>query len=288
MPLTEKKIKNKEHTYSSIEDFNFIFCEISKKFRKIDIKQEDLYKISKIKKELEEELGVSAIKILEQKSIIKILKKFKSEYDYYKRFLKKRQCEQIYLVCSYGREALIAAAQDLNIEVIEIQHGVINKYHLGYNFPNSDKVPYFPNKILLFGEYWYENTKLPLKKDQVQIVGYSYMNQQINKYRGKILEKKDQILFISQPASGIEISEKAVEFAKLNPNYNVIVRLHPKEWDNWRNDYKILYENRDLDNLKISDSNNKDLYEYLFESRYIFGIYSTVIYEALYLEKKIG
>ena len=202
--------------------------------------------------------------------------------------MKKRCPQRIYIICSYGKEALISAAQDLGIEVVEIQHGVINQYHLGYHFPDNKIIPYFPNKILMFGKYWFDNTAIPLPKDKIEIVGYPYMKLQIDKYKKSIKEEENQVLFISQGTIGIKLTEKAVEFAKENPNLNIIVRLHPGEFNRWQLEYKILFKNKNLKNLTISDNNEKNLYEYMCQSKYLIGVYSTAIYEGLYLEKKIG
>ncbi|MGL5058023.1 MAG: hypothetical protein ACRC6A_11760 [Fusobacteriaceae bacterium] len=290
--FTPPEFLNKNYNYSNIESLDLLLKVGKQKIynfsKKIFFSEEEKFFLEKLKKEFEEKFGLKNISFLSCEMIKKTIISFQFNYSFYKRFFKKKSPKKIYLVCSYGKEPLIAAAQDLGIEVIEIQHGVMNQYHLGYHFPTNEKINYFPDKILMFGDYWYKNTSLPLPEEKIEIYGYPYMQLQIGKYRDTVKEKSDQVLFISQGTIGKQLTEKAVEFAKENPNFKTVIRLHPGEFSRWETEYKVLFENRNLKNLEISDNNNKNLYEYLCESKYLIGVYSTVIHEALYLEKKVG
>ena len=279
---------NKNYNYSFVETIGFIISKLKiKLINNFKIEKNLEEKLLNIKKELENDLKIKNINILELENIKKTLKKFIYEKSYYKNLLNLKKPKKIYIVCSYGKESLISAANDLGIDIIEIQHGGIDKYHLGYFFPKKDNIPYFPNKIMMFGEYWYSNTQIPLDKKNIEFIGYPYLQKQIAKFNN-IKENNDQILFISQGTIGKELTEKAIEFARENQDKKVVIRLHPGEFKRWKKEYEMLYKNRNLPNIEISDNNKKTLYEYLFESKYLICVYSTVIYEALYLGKKIG
>lgn len=283
--FTEDKVKNK-NTYR-VENFNYIFLKIiyllKRKLKKLSLEEKSF--LRKLKKELEDKFEIGEIGILKERNIINRLYSFKMLYKYYSNYFKKKSPKQIYIICSYGKEAIIKAAQDLGIEIIELQHGVFSKYHIGYSFPKV-KIPYFPDKFFLFGEYWKENEFLPFNTEK-KIYGYSYLYNQMEKYKN-IKRNKKQVIFISQWIIGKRLSLKAIEFAKENPDIKVIYRLHPGEFSIWKIEYKELYENRELKNLEISDNNERNLYEYLLESEYLIGVYSTVIYEALEVGVKIG
>lgn len=282
---------NDEYYYDFEDNFYYLFQRLKLKleniFMKKNIEEIDSIYLSSLKKELIEEFKLKKLEILEKKRIQDIILNFKNKKKIYEKMLKKWHIKKIYIVCSYGKEPLISAANDLEIEVIEIQHGDINFYHEGYHFPNAKKINYFPDKMFMFGKFWYDNVSLPLSKDKVEFVGYPYMKYQLGKYSG-ILENKNQILFISQETIGKRIIKKAIEFAIENQDKKIIIRLHPKEFNSWEKEYEFLYKNRNLKNLEISSDNKKTLYEYLLESEYIIGVYSTVISEALYLNKKVG
>jgi hypothetical protein len=190
------------------------------------------------------------------------------------------------LVCSYGKEALIAACKNNNVKCIEIQHGTISKYHLGYSFPNNKEVPYFPDEMYMFGKYWYESTPVPLTEEKITYYGYPYMEERIKEYKNN-KKKKNQILFISQGTIGNKLSETAYEFAKDNKEYNIIYKLHPGEYNRWRNDYDNLIKAEKLDNFKVIDNNKINLYKLLSESEFLIGVYSTAIYEGLIMDCKL-
>lgn len=238
--------------------------------------------VEQLKKNLRKEFGIDIpIEYLIEKEI----GKFKLNYNYYHNYFKKKKVKKIYLICSYGKEGIIAAAKDLKIEVIELQHGIIIKQHLGYNFKEIE-IPYFPDKLLLWGEYWKELNIFP-KNTEIEISNFSYLNKQIEKYKN-INRIEEQIIFISQGPIGRKLSIKAIEFAKENPEKKIVYKLHPREYGIWRKEYKELFKNKDLKNLIIVDNNKKNLYEYLYESSYLIGVSSTVIYEALNIGLKVG
>ena len=284
----EKEYRLEKNSYAE-ENYKYILFKIigfiKKSFNLFKFSLEDKNYLNKLRKYFEKETEIDNLKILNEKNLRKILINFEYEYKYYSNFFRIKQPQKIYIICSYGKEALIAAARDLNIEVFELQHGVMTKYHVEYNFPDV-KIPYFPDKLLLWGEYWKNNVNLP-KNVKIELYGYPYLKKQYEKYQN-IEKNLNQVIFISQGTIGKKLSEKAIEFAKENPDLKVVYRLHPGEFLRWKKEYKDLYENRNLENLEISGNNEKNLYEYLFESEYLIGVSSTVLFEALNLGLKVG
>lgn len=217
--------------------------------------------------------------------IQKSINVFKLKKEQYRKMLQKRGVKQVYIVVSYTHGALIAACQELGIECIEIQHGTIREVHLGYSFPNDRKVPYFPDKLELFGKYWQDITPLPLESKNILIKGYPYLYDTINLF--KDVERKDnQMLFLSQGTIGPELAKIAYNFAKENKNYMIVYKLHPGEFERWRQDYHILLEAVQLHNFEIIQ-NEKHLYYIMKESKYVVGVNSTSIFESLPLDCKI-
>jgi len=210
------------------------------------------------------------------------LNTFKARKMQYKRMLKKRAVKKVYLVVSYVHGALIAACQELNVECIELQHGVMNRYHLGYSFPHNKKVPYFPDKLELFGKYWQDITPLPLENVTMKVLGYPYLNDTLKVFND--LEKKEkQIVFLS---CGVELATLAYNFAKQNNSYTIIHKLHPVEFEVWKQAYPVLLEAIKLPNFQIVE-NEKHLYSILKVSSYAIGVNSTAIYESLLLDCKV-
>ena len=276
---TKNSFGNENFKYIFMRLFYFIKSQI-KKFDSKDIKY-----LTYLKSKIEKEMKINDLTVLETKEISKKIYDFIMLYNYYLNYFKMKFPKEIYLICSYGLEPIISAAQTLDINVNEFQHGVFSTYHGGYSFPHVE-IPYFPDTLLVFGAYWKEMRFLP-KNINIVNYGYPYLRNQLSKYKN-INKEIDKVIFISQGTIGKFLSKKAVIFAKENPNKKIIYRLHPGEFLRWKTEYIELYNNRNLKNLEISDNNDKNLYEYLHECEYLIGVYSTVIYEALEIGMKVG
>lgn len=214
---------------------------------------------------------------------------FQYEYEKYKELLNDKKVEQVYVVVAYENKALVAACKDLGIEVIELQHGIISKYHLGYSYPSEnitlksgtyEHIAYFPNKILSFGDYWKDASAYPIKKHAIFSVGFPYFEDNSKKYKN-VSKKKNQILFISQGVIGKYLSEFACDLASTLEGYDFIYKLHPGEYSTWNENYPKLVEADKLDNFSVIDSNEPELYKLFAESEYQVGAFSTAIYEGL-------
>ncbi len=291
-----KKIKGQNLSYEIIDDgFNGLHYEPTGKNRKFS---ENLYydmiypyinRFRKLKPTSEENGFIEKLEnIIAQKfnknyplknEVIWQVTGFMTQYKKYSKLFIKKSPQAIYLICSYGKEGMIHAAKLQNIEVVELQHGTIDKMNLGYSFENSKSVTYFPDRLLLFGKYWSDSTSIPLEKDKIEVIGYSFFNSQLKNYN-HVLQEKKRVLFISQWPIGKTLSEKAVEVARDNKDFEIIYRLHPQEKNSWKLSYPALYQNRDLSNLTIDDSDS-DLHLELAKSKYVIGVYSTAIYESL-------
>lgn len=221
-----------------------------------------------------------------EKIVLNELKNFKFQYKKYSNYFNQKSPSKIYIVCSYGKEGLIHAAKRLNIEVIELQHGLIGKYHKGYSYQGRSYIEYFPDKIFLFGRFWYDHSSMPLNENSISVIGYDYFNKTANDYfKNKKIEQT--VLIVSQPSLGDVLLYKTIELAKENEHYTFIYRLHPKEIGTFSSDYEALLDScRDLYNLKF-DYCEKNIYQALSKTEYLIGVASTSIFEALAFDIKI-
>lgn len=280
----ENRIFDALPTFRYFLQYVFLTIKLKLNFQKFNKDEVEL--IEKCNKELCKLLGINPNSSLFDKSeISREVEKFKIQYNYYYSYFKKKNIKEIYIICAYGKEGIVAAAQDLNIKVIEIQHGAITKYHLAYHYPTNHKIPYFPDYFYSFGKYWEEIVVFP-KGTKLKVYGFPYLQNQLIKYK-EVAEIKDQILFISQGHIGEKLLYKAIEFASKNENKNIIYRLHPGELRYSIKQYQDILKKYNLKNFILEDC-KKNLYELIKESEYIFAVSSTVIYEALALGKDVG
>lgn len=212
---------------------------------------------------------------------------FKYQYNKYDKLFKKRKPKYVFVVVAYENKAMIAAAHNNGVEVVELQHGTISEYHLGYNYPNKEDkgLEYFPDKILSFGDYWKEVANYPINEKNIISIGFPYLDETIKSHINN--QKCKQILFISQGVIGKYLSEFAYElaqkFEKIEgcDQYNFIYKLHPGEYSNWETNYDSLMKAQKLDNFQVIDNSEISLYELFSKSEYQIGVFSTAIYEGL-------
>ena len=200
---------------------------------------------------------------------------------FYRKVLKKVQPQLILLVGSCGKETFIEACKEKNIPVVEIQHSAISKYHVGYSFDGYRTKDNFPDYIFTFGDYWNESANYPVEEDKIFSIGFPEL--EISKERCAKIEKKKQIVFISQPGGGIHLSRLAADLSKVeNLGYKVLYKLHPTESITWKEEYPLLLKTE----VEIIAGEEKDLHELLAESEIQIGINSTALFEGLYFGAK--
>lgn len=221
-------------------------------------------------------------------ALVRILNERSYYRSYYHFILKRIKPKVIIIVCYYDFRMMILCetAKELGIPVIELQHGVIGKEHISYNFSKKRKLKSFPDYIFTFSREDKETARFPLSTSRVYAVGYPEMENKIKRYeklRSKIRKKK-KILFISQSIK--EIFEYAAELSKRIDldKYEIIVKLHPREFGNWRKEFGNILE---AASVTIIDNLDRDIYFYLAQADYVVGIFSTVMLEATMFDTNI-
>lgn len=254
---------------------------IYKKRNKIEFTDKEKDLISKVRKDLEDAFSLEIN--LEWILTIHILN-FTYDYKKYTELFKKRKPKMIFVVVAYENQAIVAAAKDLGITVVELQHGTITDYHLGYSYPKKTRldgdIKYFPDKILTFGDYWINDETYPIDSKNIIPIGFPYFESQSKDFMD-IPVKNNQVLFISQGVIGKYLSKVAFELASELKGHDIIYKLHPGEYATWRENYPELVEAASFDNFKVIDNSETPLYKLFAESNYQVGAFSTAIYEGL-------
>jgi hypothetical protein len=248
------------------------------KERFIRLRIDDMSKdiLTKIEKDFELELG---LKINLSKLIYNAVRNFIVLKRYYKRIIRKIEAKNLYLVCSYGMEPLISACNDLKINVIELQHGVLNNYHMGYSFPTKS-VKYFPDEILFFGDWWHNYTNIPLTKSKRIIWGYEYLNRQKELY-SNLKKTSSSILILTQGDNTIDIITFLKNFILTNKKYKISIKFHPSEYLGWEKKYPEILKLESQSFIRIINNLNENLHYTLAKTEKVIGVSSTSIYEAL-------
>ncbi|OCA87861.1 hypothetical protein A8F94_08460 [Bacillus sp. FJAT-27225] len=233
--------------------------------------------LDKAEEAIKEEIGIG----MNLKEICcKKIRTFMIYFTLYDKLFRKRRPKKIYLLVSYSNHPLIAAAKANNIQVIELQHGVISRYNPAYTFPYSkQKLEYFPDLLYVFGQYWKASADYPIPLSNIKVTGYPFLGSQMEELKGTP-KKKYQILFLSQGTIGHELSVYAHQLAKILPDYEIVYKLHPGEYGRWQN-YDYLVKAKELKNFSLIEEDNDPLHILLAESEFQVGVSSFAIFEGL-------
>jgi hypothetical protein len=143
----------------------------------------------------------------------------------HRRLLRRLRIKTLYVVVGYFQQHVVAAAKDLGIPVVELQHGTITPYHLGYSYPGRPTVANQPDELWCFGRYWAETVELPAGLS-TRVVGSAH----VRRVSGDDADKDPRlVLCCSQGTIGPSLLKVAAELAQLRPDLRVAFRLHPSE-----------------------------------------------------------
>ena len=194
--IIESPYLNKHFTSKSYQKRNHVkfndrillgsFINKSRNRGKVPFTQDEKSRIEMIKDELENafSIEIDLLAIIEDHIL-----NFKYDYGKYLELLDRKKPKQVFVVVAYENKALLSACRDRNVEIIELQHGTISPYHLGYSYPKEvckkdgkhKEIEYFPDKILSFGDYWQNACPFPIEKENIISMGYPYFNERDRK-----------------------------------------------------------------------------------------------------------
>lgn len=177
---------------------------------------------------------------------------------------------------------------ELGIPTIELQHGVMGRGHLAYNYSEKGLYKFFPKKVLIFSEYWREVTNFPLEPKNIVSVGFPYLERSVKEIKKSNFEEDVlSILVISQPEFSNKLITLIFELLKRLNNsklkYKIIYKLHPAEYEIQNEKLNILDR---FENVEIIRDNVNSLYYYFSKSNIQIGVTSTAIFEGLAYDLK--
>ncbi|QHQ60689.1 hypothetical protein Ana3638_07810 [Anaerocolumna sedimenticola] len=204
----------------------------------------------------------------------------------YKHILKKISPQVIILVVAYnfGHMMIIETAKEMGIPTIELEHGIIGKGHIAYNFAEKLNLESFPDYIFAFGKYDIDTPRYPINKKYIIPVGSTELEMQALNYKNKIKKRNKKVItFLSDGTT--ELMQCAAELSKIidNLELEIIIKLHPSEYANWRKIYPFLLNTK----IQVADDSNHNIYYYLAVSDFVVGCASTTMYEATIFDTEI-
>lgn len=196
----------------------------------------------------------------------------------YRAYFKIVKPKQIFIVGNNSKEGLIYAAKQLNIDVVEIQHGILNKICLIYSYPEKIKgiLQFFPTKFLYYNFFLKMTKYLPLSSENIIESDMTYHTWVSNVYFDEYKRKKNTIAFISQPTIFKKLMDVIIDNLDDLRDFKVFIRLHPND---------ILDEGESVifakyDNIYISQKET-NFFEFVSKINHCVGVYSTALIDAI-------
>ena len=151
-------------------------------------------------------------------------------YQNMRKYLSKIKPKAVVMTNAYGLRhfATIRAAKELEIKAVELQHGLIGRYHIDYNFADQiESGRYCPDYLLTFGEYWNETCRSPHSLQKIAI-GYRYI-EYIEELSKNSVREANAVVFYSTRNN--DFADLACRFADLvkGLNYKTVFKYHPME-----------------------------------------------------------
>jgi len=192
------------------------------------------------------------------------------------------------LRADYAEYPLTAGAKELGIEVIEFQHGVIDRFHPGYSWSSyalsyKPKMP-IPDRLLLYGPYFQEQLAASgFWGDALRPVG----SLRIDRYRqlkpaGLMREGIPALLVTTQGLDRerlIAFLLQFLEHCKNRLELRVCIKLHPV-YDPDKAPYIRAFGGHKNVNVLLGNE-QPSTFELLCEARWHASIYSSCHYDAL-------
>jgi len=264
-------------------DLVFFISSLFKNLSQQKFSNSEIDKINDLESWLYNEFSIS----FDLRSIINTeLSQFRINSFLYRLLLRIKKPKEIFLVNFCDKSSLIDCAKKNNINVVDIQHGIISSEDIIYHYPNVKKgsLRYFPNKFYTWSKIWTKTCKIPLEMKDIIIYSNKFLLKQNIKFKN--LKKIDnQIVILSQPGLTNQIAECILKNISMFSMLNIVYKLHPNEYLQ-KDKYKSLLEIEKKENVHFA-SKNIDLHELLAKSVLVIGVYSTALIEAASFDCKV-
>jgi hypothetical protein len=191
----------------------------------------------------------------------------------YRSMLKRRKIKTVYVVVAYFHQHIVGAARDLGIRVVELQHGAISPFHLGYSYPGRPAVADQPDELWCFGRYWADVAELPAGM-KTEIIGAPF----ISPLTAEDMAAKNpqRVVFLSQGTIGPSLLEYALALSAARPELEIIFRLHPSEHPS---DYAVPAGS----SVRISAGPGESTLRLLESATFQVGVATTALFEGMVL-----
>ncbi len=201
--------------------------------------------------------------------------------------LKKAKPKLVFVTSGYeiSEMVVVKASKQLGIKTVELQHGVINKRHIGYRRGDSVSRQYTADYFFSYSDISNEIIGNTFKAHQMYTVGCYYLERAFKE--SSIKENHNEVLIVLTIADEelLEFAEKLADLAKTYPESIMIkLRIHPEE--NRKGTRLISMMKKPAANMTFEMPEDVSVYDSIKEAEWVVGTNTTVLYEAAMFGKK--
>jgi hypothetical protein len=231
--------------------------------------------------------------VLEERGLFRLIRNMAFYHEYFatplESRLRRKKVRAILMVNHYEPLHLLvtAVAKRCGIYVVELQHGTMCRYHVGYNFAHANPLETLPDEIFTFGEYWQDKPRLRANGVRLTVTGMPYYEYRMQTVDPPPHDGLRRILILSQESLGHRFAALAVSLSRaLDPEkVRIIYKLHPREYAVWQQNYPEAIRSPNIKNIDVRG--NVDLYALMSQCDTHIGAYSTTIIESLGFGKEL-
>ena len=221
----------------------------------------------------------SSITISELQNLYKL---FCIQYKLYTFYLRKWRVKKVFLTQNGIQKGLIAACKKINVPIYEFQHGIVDRGHLAYSYPQgiSCEDIYLPDRIFSFSDFWFGDMNLP----GVRILAIGNNSFAIPESI-KSADYKKGILVVSGDVFGKDLSDFIMKCLSepFYCGYTYYFKLHPNQYF----EYSLYLEKfKKYPQVKVL-KDELDIPSLIKFTDVLLTIQSTAVYEGLQQGERI-
>lgn len=273
--VIESFCKNtKDNRYKSVFDFGLLLATYKWRLKhKLCKNIPNTYNVTEV---LKHEFNID---IDLNNGIDALIIKYKISNEYYLRLFQKIKPKAIFMVQNGIQKGLFVAAHQLNIRVIELQHGFIGYVHPAYSYPEiirPENLNTVPDTFFSFSNFWTSNLNYPVK-NIIPMGNDFYANRTVNE------SKEYDLTFIFANIYTNDLLQFINGLLQNGYKGKLCIKLHPNQFDEFST-ITSLYSS--YSNIEVISS-QRSMGEVLSISKAIFAVQSTAVYEALHCKVKV-
>ncbi len=223
--------------------------------------------------------------VVTKEELIAVHTKFIVSYYLYKTFLYPFNLSKSYVVSAYSNTELVSILKGLNVEIIELQHGLIGSTHRAYNYKCQSALLPTPDNVFVYNEFWKEELINAgyYKPNQIAITGrlkYSLVDSELTMPGKKFVVFTGQGGFYDEILVFFRDSEAILS----DNNLELLYLPHPNEGGEALDDFFRNAESLPSINILLNKEFTTE--QYIYNSLAHISVYSSCHFDSIHYKQK--